>query len=299
VATAERPAIAAAGGTPRVATRAWEDRLYDGLRVACVPPPVREALAAALGAAGVEAEFFLLLARDLGAFPGPQPHARGEALLLQLDAAARRIVGVGAALEVATQAYLTALEAGYPDLRAEADAADPWWPPFAGYALEGDPAELRLRRCGYAYRHVVAAHLGPALEGVAEQMALTLHALRTLPPAGIAPASALHAGLYELSSSLQGYAIPTHIASHAEERPGLLAAVARLAALDAAEDTSLAADIAWAQAQYQAARRVQLAALGGDARSDGARRWATRGMRDWQDVIAALEAVRLRERALR
>src|SRR5215813_11930880 len=223
------------------AEAAWDRRLYAGLRVASVAAEAREGLAEALGEVGVEAEFFLLLVHGFGG-PGLHPHARGESFLLRLEAAGRRIWRAGAALEVAAQSYMTALEASYPGLRAEAERADPWWAPFAGYVLPGEPVELRLRRCGYAYRHVVAAHLGLTLEAIAEQMALLLHALNTLPPAGILPTSALYAGLYELTSGLQGYTIPTHIAASDAARLGLLAGIPRLRALDTREDTTLAAD---------------------------------------------------------
>lgn len=293
-----RPLAAVRPAPARTALPTWEDRLYEGLRVACVPTETRSALAGALGAAGVEAEYLLLLVNGF-AGAGLLPRARGEAFLIRLDAACRRVVHASVALEIATQGFLSALEAGYPGVRDEAQAADPWWPAFPGYAPPGEPVELRLRRCGYAYRHAVAAHLGPSLEGVAEQMALVLHALISLPPAGIAPASGLYSGLDELSSALQGHTVPTHIASSSAERPGLLAGIARLVALDAQEDTSLAADVAWAQAQYQYARQVQVAAVGHDGRAADARRWATRASRDWLDVIAALESLQAHERAAR
>src|SRR5262249_3318708 len=214
---------------------AWDRRLYSGLRVTTVALEARETLAEALGEIGVESEFFLLLVNGFGG-PGLHPHSLGESFLLRLEAAGRRIWRAGATLEVAAQSYMTALESGYPGLRTEGETAEPWWPPFAGYALPGEPIELRLRRCGYAYRHMVMAHLGLTLEGILEQLALFLHALNTLPPAGTLPASALYSGLYELTSGLQGYTIPTYITSTNEHQPGLLAGIARLRALDVQED---------------------------------------------------------------
>src|SRR5262249_26494891 len=152
----------------------------------------------------------------------------------------------------------------------------------------------------YAYRHVVAAHLGLTLDAVAEEMALILHALNTLPPAGILPTSALYAGLYELTSGLQGFTIPTHITATDEQQPGLLAGIPRLRALDIQEDTTLAADIAWAREQYAFARSVQAGRVAQVAAPSGprgslsaapdARRWMTVALRDWQDVLAALES---------
>lgn len=293
-----RPRAAVRPAPARAAVPSWEDRIYEGLRVNCVPADTRNALAVTLGAAGVEAEYLLLLVNGFGG-AGLLPRARGEAFLIRLEAACRRVVHASVALEIATQGFLAALEAGYPGVRDEAAAADPWWPAFPGYAPPGEPVELRLRRCGYAYRLAVAAHLGPSLEGVAEQMALVLHALLSLPPAGIAPVSGLYSGLDELSAALQGHVVPTHIASASADRPGLLAGIARLVALDAQEDASLAADLAWAHAQYQSARRVQAALAGHDGRAADTRRWATRASRDWLDVIAALESLQAQERAAR
>lgn len=290
-----RPFPAAHTPLARPVAPPWNERLHDGLRVGCVADETRQALSQALGAAGVEAEYLLSLANSFGG--GLQPRAEGEAFLARLEAACRRVVHASVALEIATQGFLAALESGYPGIRPEAEAADPWWPAFAGYAPPGEPVELRLRRCGYSYRHAVAAHLGPSLEGLAEQMALTLHALANLPPAGIAPASALYSGLYELSSTLQGHTVPTHIASASPERPGLLAGIARLRALDTQEDTSLDADIAWAHAQYRSARQVS--APGHAARAADAQRWAARASRDWLDIVASLESLQTHERAAR
>src|SRR5215469_2480023 len=100
-------------GAPR--SSAWEGRLYAGLRVGHVPSEIRTALTATLGELGVEAEYFLAL---IEGFPGmpPYPHARGEAFLLRLEAACHRLIAIGGTLEIATQSYLSALEAGYPGL---------------------------------------------------------------------------------------------------------------------------------------------------------------------------------------
>ncbi len=283
-ATAPRPAVG-----PRDMGD-WDARLFAGLRVAAVPSAVRGALASALGEVGVEAEHFFALLRSFGGL-GIQPHARGEVFLLRLEAAARRLYGSGAALEVATQSYLTALEAAYPGLSREARVDEVWWPQFYGEPIPGEALELRLRRCGYAYRHVVAAHLSVSVEAIAEHLAIVLHALRTLPPAGVVPADALYAGLYELSSGLQGYVIPTHVASMDARAPGLLLGIQRLRTLDAREDTSLASDIAWARAQYAQARSMQ---GGGDSAAESRAnpwRWGASPLRDWQHVLADLESL--------
>jgi|SRR5690348_5265770 len=262
----------------------WESRLYAGLRVACVPPAIRQDLTHALGEAGVEAEFYLRLPRDLAASAARSPDG-GERFLRGLEASAARLTRVAADLEVATQSYLTALEEGYPGVRAESDQTDAWWPPFDGDEPAGETIELLLRRCGFAYRHVVTVHLASNVEAIAEQMALTLHALGTLPPAGIVPASALYRGLYELSSALHGYVVAHHIADMNERTPGLLGGIARLRELTRREDTALDADIAWARAQYAFVRDLSTRDAG------GARPGADGALREWRETITALEAL--------
>jgi hypothetical protein len=283
---------------PMLSTRTsggWDSRLYTGLRLSCVPGEVRRMLADALGEVGVEAEFFLLL---VNGFPGAgaPSHARGEAFLLRLEAAAYRLRHAGAALEVAAQSYLTALEAGFPSVSLQMDNSDVWWPPFAGNALVGEPLELRLRRCGFAYRHVVAAHLASTVDAIAEHLALILHALETLPPAGVLPASTLYQGLYELTSTLQGYIIPNHVTDVNPQAPGLLSGIARLRQLDTEEDTSLRSDLAWAHQQYAYTSSVAEDGQGGPgmdrAPSADARRWAAIAAREWQETILALEYLR-------
>lgn len=271
----------------------WESRLYAGLRMGRVPPDIRAALTGALGELGVEAEYFLALIQSFPGMP-PYPHERGEAFLLRLEAACHRLIAVAGAVEVATQSYLSALDAGYLGLSAQRDD-DTWWPVFHGFAPAGEALELRLRRCGFAYRHVVAAHLVSNVEAVAEQLALTLHALATLPPAGVLPMASLHQGLYELSSALQGYIIPHHVTDINEQTPGLLTGIAWLRGLDGSEDTSLDSDIAWAHAEFAFAR--QLATGGGQPRvpgrpGDAMPSWATTAIREWQETIAALERLR-------
>jgi hypothetical protein len=263
----------------------WEKRLYEGLQIAAVPSETRASLIQALGELGVEAEHLLGLVET---FPGEAgaSEGAGEQFLAQLEAFAHRVVQLATPLEVATQGYLTALAAAFPELRSAGDEGEPWWPAFAGYTLSGEPLELRLRRCGFAYRHVVAVRLSATLEALAEQMALALHALGTLPPAGIVPASALYRGLYELSSALHGYVVAHHIADLNERTPGLLNGIARLRELTRREDTALEADIAWARTQYAFVRDLTTRDAG-DARpgADGA-------LREWRETITALERLR-------
>ncbi|HKV84802.1 MAG TPA: hypothetical protein VJN88_09610 [Ktedonobacterales bacterium] len=282
----------ATGGTALALppTAAWEGRLYAGLSLPAVPRETRASLAATLGEIGVEAEHFLFLVSD---FPGQLPPSPmlADAFLQRLDASARRLCRVAGALEVATQSYLTALEARYPDLRSSPDVEDVWWTEFAGGALITGPGfELRLRACGYAYRHIVATHLASNIEAIAEQLALTLHALSMLPPAGVLATGVLYGGLYDLSSMFQGYLIPNHITDLNQETPGLLTGITQLRLLAAREDTSIESDLAWARQQYTRASQLQLS-LSPDS-AQHSEQWARSAARDWLECIQALEALR-------
>lgn len=256
---------------------AWDGRLEGGLAVARVPQELRATLVRSLGEAGVEAESFL---RSLDSLTDRQAASRaaGQGFLLQLEAAALRLPRVAAGFEMAAQGYLTALEAAYPELRTRGEADEVWWPAFPGYALPDGGLELGLRRCGFAYRHVVEAHLASNVEAVAEILALTLHALGSLPPAGILPAKALHQGIYELSSAWQGEMVQGYIFDVRAGTPGLLTGIATLRALDAKEGASLADDLAWARARYDLVRDAQ-----------PGQRWADHAAREWRETIAALE----------
>ncbi|MBF6591262.1 MAG: hypothetical protein IVW57_12150 [Ktedonobacterales bacterium] len=279
-------------GPSAVVEANWDWRLHAGLRVACVPTEARSALAQALGEAGVEAEFFLVLVQR---FPGTlASRAQGEIFLLQLEAAARRLCRVASSLEVAVQGFLAGLEAGYPDLRSVGEFDDVWWPAFPGYALAGEALEVRLRRCGYAYRHVVETHLAASVEAICEQMAFTLHALNTLPPAGVVPARALYQGLYELSSAWQGDVAQNHVLDVSPAFHGLLTGITRLRAMDAREDASLESDLAWAHGQYALARGTQEPAAPSSGPPPPAHmsQWAALAAQDWYDTITALERLR-------
>jgi hypothetical protein len=260
------------------------------------------ALARALGEVGVEAEFFLLLIGAESSLAGSN-RAVADRFLQQVDDSCRRICAVAASLEVATQGYLNALEARHSQSQLADAVAEPWWPTFSGFTLSGESVELRLRRCGYSYRHAVEARLGGSIEAIAEQLALTLHALHTLPPAGVLPIATLYHGLYELSSSLQGHIVPHHITESAKESPGLLMGISLLRVLDAQEDHSIQADIVWVQAQLARARealarlgvkRSPLAALTHWAtrQSQGVTpdtaAWVARSIREWEDALTQL-----------
>lgn len=295
--TGKMQAIRVTGRPVTVASRAevaesdglWETRLYVGIRVASVPQDVRLQLAQALGGVGVEAEFFVALANSF--LQGRRgSHEQGQIFLLQLEAAGLRLLRAAASLEVATQGYLTALEAGFSGLVSANEVTEPWWPPFAGYAIPGEPLEVRLRRCGYAYRHVVAARLHANVEAIAERLAFTLHALITLPPAGVVPAQALYSGLYELSAALQGDIIPHYINDVSAEAPGLLSGIALLRALNAREDTTLEADITWAKAQFALARATseQLRAAHSAAVPLATMQWAAQAIGEWQAIVDML-----------
>lgn len=282
VATPVRPAQSGQGRA--VAGNGWESRLYVGLRVERVPTEIRTALSDALGEAGVEVEH--LLALDTGFLrAATASRGLGDLFLRRLEASGRRLMRVAVRLEAATQGYLAALEAAHPGVRAAADREDVWWPEPSASAPRGEPLELRLRRCGFAYRHIVAVHLPANAEAVTDYAAQLLRALSVLPPAGVLPVGSLYHGLDELTATLQGYLIPNHVADLNDQTPGLLTGIARLYALDAAEDTSLASDIAWAQAQLTFARNAQ-ARMGAAGQSTS---WAAAAMREWQTTIATLE----------
>lgn len=277
----------------------WERRLYAGLRLSGLEES-QIALVRALGEVGVEAEFFLLLTGSEAALAGATRSA-ADHFLQQLEDSCRRICGVAASLEVATQGHLSALEARFHQARLADLDAEPWWPAFSGLALAGESLELRLRRCGYSYRQAVAAHIGSNIDAIAEQLALTLHALYTLPPAGVLPIPSLYHGLYELSSALQGHIVPHHITETAVESPGLLMGLGLLRLLDQREDRSVQADITWAQAQLAQASDT-LARLGA-ARSPSltpdTAAWVARSVREWEDAVTQLTAIAREAQAVR
>lgn len=304
----------------------WEERLYPGLAVPGIPAEPRAALSESLGALGVEAEHVLLV---VSAFTrpgpgGPAARADGERFLWQLEASARRLASIAESFELATQAYLAALETAHPDVRvggspASDDEPEPWWPPDNLTAPVGEPLELCLRRCDFAYRHVVAAHLAANVEEVGEEMVLVLHALRTLPPAGVLPSSALSAGLYELTGEFQSHLVPSHLSDANPSALGLLSGIALLRHLDATDDRSVEADIAWAEAQLSELEQVaanlpaatappekparrglsglfrRSSSAGPSAPEPGTtpQVWAARAAREWQQTIAALRTLRM------
>jgi hypothetical protein len=269
----------------------WEQRLYAGLQLPGMDEP-QLALARSLGEMGVEAEFFLLLTGSDAAF-AQGDRATAEYFLQQLEISCQRICGAATSLEVATQGYLAALEARFPQARLADIEAEPWWPVFSGYAPSGESIEMRLRRCGYGYRHAIMAHLGGNIEAVAEQLALTLHALHTLPPAGVTPIPALYHGLYELSSALQGHIVPHHITESANESPGLLMGIALLRLLDQREDHSITADIAWAQTQLAQARETlaRMGAVRSPVMTPDTAAWVARSVREWDVALRQLTAL--------
>lgn len=269
--------------TPSAST--WDSRLYVGLRLRDIPPETRATLVATLGDVGVEAEHFLSL---LASFPGQnQPtRALADLFLLHLETSSRRICSTAAALEVATQSYLAALEALDPGIRLSQGVDDVWWTEYPGLADVGESLEMRLRACGYAYRHVVAAHIASNVEAIAEQLTLTLHALSMLPPAGVLSAAVLYGGLYDLSSMLQGYLIPSHITDQNPQHPGLLAGINLLRERTSREDTSVESDLTWARAQHAQASHLQLSLRA------GSEQWASSAADEWLDCIRALEALR-------
>jgi hypothetical protein len=281
----------ATGGVPP----GWETHIYPGVQVADVPLAARSALASALGEAGVEAEYFLLL---LTSFPGadqPAPEAAAR-LYNALEAWASRMTAVASSLEVATQGYLGELDMLNPALRSgSAGGGEAWWTPFSGYTIGGAPLALRLRRCGQSYRQVVESRLPALIEGIGEQMAFLLHALDTLPPAGVAPLRALYQGLSQITLALQGDVVLRRIRDLSMDYAGLVTTIARLR-VQLATPAPVADDIAWARAQLAELRDAQPAKprgfaarlFGGFGRKGGAAPSGEGAVRAWEDVVAAL-----------
>jgi hypothetical protein len=267
------------------------------LRVARVSPDARATLGAALGQIGVEAEYLLLL---VSSFPGNERPSRALAFqfLQRLTSALARVVDASANLEAATQGYLSALSEAYPRLSEAFGWSSSWWPTFSGYTAPGAPIEARLRRCGFAYRHVLESHLPPHLEAILEQLALTLYALCVLPPAGVVPLASLARGLDELSTAMQGEITPRHIKGLSGDAryPGALGAVQRLMELDARGDTSLESDIAWARALYVTARDEEMR-LAKQAGQEGLRALAAHDAYEWAATVSLLEGMRRLARA--
>jgi hypothetical protein len=252
-----------------------------------VPADTRARLGEALGTLGVEAEYFLKLMAD---FPkkGKPSHTQGVIFLSQLEAAARRLFHTADAFEIATQGYLSALEAGYPEIRGHNTDADPWWPDSANFELPGESIEVRMRRCDFAYRHVVQVHLSANILAIASQMALVLNALTILPPAGVVPASSLYQGLYEFSSALQGHIVPRHIGDLDAQTPGLLTGISRLRRLNVEEETSLQSDLDWAHAQLESAQHfLKTANI-----SKPQREWAKTAVAEWRQTIQLLDSLK-------
>lgn len=292
--------------------RSWEQRLFVGLQWPGMDEPTL-ALARALGEVGVEAEFFLLLTGSETSLSGAN-RASADIFLQQLEVSCRHICSAAASLEVATQGYLAALDGRFPQARLAHTPSDPWWPKFAGFTASSEPLELKLRRCGYSYRHVVETHLASTIDAISEQLALTLHALQSLPPAGVAPVGALYHGLDELSSALQGHVAPHHITETAAESPGVLAGVQLLRHLDQQQDHSIQADITWVQQQLGLAREtlaqlgVKRSPMGALARL-GLRKapptppdtaaWVARSIREWEDALKQLTALAREQQAVR
>jgi hypothetical protein len=274
----------------------WETRIYPGVEMAGVSLAARSTLASALGEVGVEAEYFLLLLESFPAPDQPAPEA-AQRLYRSLEGWALRVVAVAASLEVATQGYLTELDALRPELRASSaddGGGEVWWPAFAGYAPAGEPLELRLRRCGQSYRSVVESRLPTIVEGIGEQMALLLHALRSMPPAGVAPMRALYEGLAELTLALQGDVVPRRIRDLSPTYPGLLTALAMLRA-HAAAPASIEADLVWAREQLAELRGEQpgLGArlLSRFSRTRGGARLTEGARSEWESIVSSLLSV--------
>jgi hypothetical protein len=279
------------GGVPP----GWETHIYPGVQTARISLATRAALASALGEAGVEAEYFLAL---LEVFPGPEHPTTEVAVRLYdaLEAWAARMPVVASSLEVATQGYLGELDALYADLHDDPSRVESvWWGEFSGYIFAGEPLALRLRHCGQSYRAVAESRLPALVEGIGEQMALLLHALASLPPAGVAPMRSLYGGLSEIALELQGDLVPRRIRDLSPDYPGLVTTISRLRAA-LATPAPIESDIAWAREQLAELQKAQperprgfgARLFGAFGRKGSAASSGDTARREWEGVIAAL-----------
>jgi hypothetical protein len=287
----------------------WETRLYPGLHLAALPQEVADTLAQALGTLGVEAEYFLglpgLLEEPLT--PGTAAREQGERFLLAAAASGHRLLALAQPLELATQAYVSALDRPSRGGGRAADG-DVWWPTEQDEFTLREPLELSLRRCGFSYRFAVAARLTANVEAIGEYLHLVLHALNTLPPPGIVPNATLANGLSEIAATLQSHIVPHHIGDLSSDVPGLLSGITGLSELDATEGASISKDLDWARAQLASARAeaerlkaqhgrgglggMMRRAFGGSASGRGTPAvWLAAAEREWMDTIAALQAI--------
>lgn len=278
-------------------SRDWSGRIYDGLRVRDVSPEIHGVLVQATGEIGTEAEFYLSV---LAAFlsDGRANQAVGDRFLRQIEMSAYRLATSAELFEIAVQSYLRSVELLAPGMRERVSAAPVWWTDRA-WSDERDVAiEMRLRACGYPYRVVVGLQLPVHIESMAQQLALVLHALQCMPPAGVLPFEELCAGLYELASIVQGDVALRHIRDVSSSYPGLLSSIAQLRAFAAQGDCSLASDIAWAQAQYASvvdqSRRLSAQRLAPQSPGQaGLLDWTSHAAHEWMTVIRALEQMRV------
>lgn len=226
----------------------WEAHIYPGLRLTGIALETRSGLARALGEVGTEAEYVLQTCAHLMALASPSI-ADGNAFFARLEASCQRLARVATSLEVATQSYLAAMETNAATCGATAEPGEEWWHDAAGAPPYAEPFDLRLRRCGFAYRHLVQLQVATHLDALLEHLATFLAALRRLPPAGVLPAADLYAGLYALSARIQGDVVLHHIHDLSASYPGLLTGIARLRERTLIDDTALESDLAWVYAQ--------------------------------------------------
>jgi len=294
---------------------AWDGRLVRGLSMPGIAPEVSEALVTALGALGCEAEFGLALLRVSDEVPRPT-HAQGEQWLRQCYGLCQRLVRLSADFEVASQAYLAALDQWAVQASKTAAAAaqldrsrdswgaqfdatpDVWWPERGDIAVENEAQDFWLRRAGYSYRHIVNIGLAAHLEALAEALNLVLHALRTLPPGGVLTRASLALGLETLSATFEGDLIPHHMLDLDARHVGLQTGILTIARLDPST-ADLAADVAWARGELERARATLLGSRNGPGRvtrpltAVTGNLWQKQIVTEWERTVALLEALRV------
>ncbi len=298
----------------------WDRRLVRGVTGAGAPAEASDALIAALGGLGCEAEFGLALLHATAREPRPD-HALGEQWLRQCLGVCQRVARIAAELELAVQSYTDALLRVEPSLVALArgeefvrdlperqdddwtaqfdDVPDVWWPESGAVALGSEPIELWLRRAGFPYRHAVTLGLPEHVEVLADALGLALHALHTLPPRGVITRASLYLGLQALTAEFGGDLVPHHLADIDTRHVGLATGVTTLLRLGK-EPASLAGDIAWARAELDRARALLADDTPYGAKSRATRPltrrtgnlWARQLVGEWERTLATLESLR-------
>jgi hypothetical protein len=297
----------------------WNRRLVRGLTGTSANDDSADALVAALGALGCEAEYALNILHTPARMPQPT-HVQAENWLQHCYHLGQRVAHLAADFDVAAQAYLAALVASDPSVgrddeynpnrqyphdpwSARFDATpNVWWPEQGAVAVHVESIAFWLRRGGYAYRHCISLGLPEHIEALTDTLGLVLHALQTLPPGGIISRISLYMGVQHLLADISGDLVPHHIRDIDARHVGLLTGIATLARLSDGNQASITTDIAWARGELERARATLNSngtqGVGRITRPLATRTgnlWANQIVAEWERTVAQLEALRASE----